>query len=88
MDPGSGHSADGYGLGASQRAELPPLIAAHTRGMFDLLRNAALTGDQPWAQLYAAGHGDYWGAAAEYIERNLHAWRRALTERLGALWSA
>ncbi|MFY9889555.1 MAG: phosphotransferase [Streptosporangiaceae bacterium] len=70
--------ADGYGLSASQRAELPPLIAAHTQGMFDLLRNSAQTGKQPWARLYADGHGDYWGPAAAYIRRHLRVWEQAL----------
>jgi Ser/Thr protein kinase RdoA (MazF antagonist) len=70
--------ADGYRLSAVQRAELPPLIAAHTRGMFDLLRNSAGTGDQPWARLYSEGHGDYWGQAADYIASHLTTWTRAL----------
>jgi len=70
--------ADGYGLSAGQRAELPPLIGAHTRGMADLLDNGARTGTQPWARLHAEGHGEHWTAAADYIERNLPAWRRAL----------
>jgi hypothetical protein len=70
--------ADGYGLSASQREELPPLIGAHTRGMADLLENSARTGAQPWARLYAEGHGEHWAAAADYSERNAGVWRRAL----------
>jgi hypothetical protein len=70
--------ADGYRLSARQRAELPPLIGAHTRGMADLLDNGARTGTQPWARMHAEGHGEHWTAAADYIERNLPAWRRAL----------
>ncbi|MDQ2814937.1 MAG: phosphotransferase [Actinomycetota bacterium] len=70
--------ADGYGLSAAQRRQLPPLIAAHTRAMFELLRDSARTGEQPWARLFAEGHGDYWGPAADYIERHLDTWRRAL----------
>jgi len=70
--------ADGYGLSTAQRGELPPLIGAHTRAMFDLLRAGAETGRQPWARLFAEGHGDYWGPAADYIDRNLAAWARAL----------
>ena len=67
--------ADGYGLDADQRAELPVLIAAHTRGMYDLLRTSTV---EPWTRLYAEGHGDHWGPAADYIERHLDAWRTAL----------
>jgi hypothetical protein len=69
---------DGYGLTAQQRRELPPLIGAHARGMFELLRRSALTGDQPWARLYADGHGDYWGPTADYADQHLGTWTRAL----------
>jgi Ser/Thr protein kinase RdoA (MazF antagonist) len=70
--------ADGYRLSPVQRAELPPLIAAHTTGMFQLLCDGARTGRQPWARLHAEGHARYWGASADYISRNLGAWTRAL----------
>jgi Ser/Thr protein kinase RdoA (MazF antagonist) len=59
---------DGYGLDEHQRRELPALIGAHTRGMHDLLRRASATGEQPWARLWAEGHGEHWGPAADYIE--------------------
>jgi Ser/Thr protein kinase RdoA (MazF antagonist) len=72
--------ADGYDLTPQQRRELPPLMVAHTRGMYDLLRDSARTGAQPWARLYAEGHGDYWGAAADYIEANLSLWAGALSD--------
>lgn len=72
--------AEGYRLSPRQRAELPPLIAAHTRAMFELLRSSAATGEQPWARLYAEGHGDYWGPAADYITRNLSTRARALAD--------
>jgi Ser/Thr protein kinase RdoA (MazF antagonist) len=70
--------ADGYELSPSQREELPALIGAHTRGMADLLGHGARTGTQPWARLHAEGHFAYWTAAADYIDRHLAAWRRAL----------
>ena len=69
---------DGYGLDKQQRRELPALIGAHTRGMYDLLRQSALTGKQPWARLYDEGHGDHWGPAADYIDRHLNGWTAAL----------
>lgn len=69
---------DGYGVDDGQRARLPGLIVAHTRGMFELLRDSALTGRQPWGRLYAEGHGDHWGPAARYVERNLDLWSKAL----------
>jgi Phosphotransferase enzyme family len=70
--------ADGYRLAAGQRARLPALIADRTRAMHDLLAGGAATGAQPWARLYAEGHGDYWGAAADYVERYRPDWSRAL----------
>ncbi|GAA1807720.1 phosphotransferase [Luedemannella flava] len=70
--------ADGYGLDERQRRALPPLIVARTRAMYDLLHSSSLTGAQPWARLYAEGHGDHWGPAATYIERNLDTWTAAL----------
>jgi hypothetical protein len=71
--------ADGYGLDDQQRHDLPELIGAHTRGMFDLLRAGARTGTQPWARLHADGHAEHWGPAADYIERHVDVWRAALT---------
>lgn len=70
--------ADGYRLTPGQRARLPALIAARTRGMHTLLRTGSVTGTQPWARLYATGHGEYWAAAAEYTERHIPEWTRAL----------
>jgi Ser/Thr protein kinase RdoA (MazF antagonist) len=69
---------DGYGLDERDRRSLPALVGAHTRAMFELLRTASLTGDQPWARLYAEGHGDYWGPAADYIEEHVDRWTAAL----------
>ena len=70
--------ADGYGLDEQQRRELPDLIGAHVRGMFELLRTSSLTGRRPWARLFAEGHGDHWGSSADYIEGNVDLWTAAL----------
>jgi Ser/Thr protein kinase RdoA (MazF antagonist) len=67
--------ADGYGLDDEQRADLPALVVAHTRGMYDLLTTST---EQPWTRLHAEGHADHWGPAADYVERHLDAWRTAL----------
>ncbi|GAA1745784.1 phosphotransferase enzyme family protein [Luedemannella helvata] len=72
--------ADGYGLDEAQRRALPPLIVARTRAMYDLLHTSSLTGAQPWARLYAEGHGDHWGPAADYIEEHLAVWTAALLD--------
>lgn len=70
--------AEGYELTRAQRSQLPALIEAHTRGMFELLRQGGQTGQQPWARLWAEGHGDYWGPAADYIAAHQRDWVRAL----------
>jgi hypothetical protein len=70
--------ADGYGLTRQQRRELPQLIGAHSRAMFELLATSSVTGQQPWARLYAEGHGDYWGPAAAYADKHIDTWTRAL----------
>ncbi len=67
--------ADGYRLDQEQRAELPAMAAAHTRGMYDLLRTST---QEPWARLRQEGHADHWGPAADYIERHLDSLRVAL----------
>jgi len=48
--------------------------------MYDLLHSASLTGEQLSGRLYAEGHGEYWGPAADYIEAHLERWTAALWE--------
>jgi Ser/Thr protein kinase RdoA (MazF antagonist) len=69
---------DGYGLDQAGRRDLPAAIAAHTRGMYDLLQRGAQTGEHPWARLHAEGHADHWGPAADYIEAHHATWLAAL----------
>jgi Ser/Thr protein kinase RdoA (MazF antagonist) len=69
---------DGYGLDRCQREELPQMMVVRTRGMFELLERGVRTGEQPWAQLHAEGHGLHWRWAAEYIERHREIWKDAL----------
>jgi hypothetical protein len=69
---------DGYGADRAQRQQLPALIAAHTRGMFDLLVDGARTGRQPWARLHAEGHAEHWGPAADYVADHADTFVRAL----------
>jgi hypothetical protein len=71
--------ADGYRLARAQRQELVPLLGVRTRAMHDLLCRAAGTGEQPWARLYAEGHGEYWGRSASYVETHEPDWARALS---------
>jgi hypothetical protein len=48
--------------------------------MYDLPQSASLTWEQPWARLYAEGHGEQWGPAAGCIEANLERWTSALLD--------
>ena len=66
--------ADGYGLGDEDRARLPGALSARTRAMYDLLERGSRTGQQPWARLWAEGHGDHWGAAADYVRAYEKVW--------------
>ena len=61
---------DGYGLDDAGRQDLVAKIVGHSRGMCDLLVDGARTGRQPWARLHAEGHADYWGPAADDVERH------------------
>jgi Ser/Thr protein kinase RdoA (MazF antagonist) len=72
---------DGYGLNQMEREELPPVLLERTRAMYQLLLNASSPGQQPWARLYADGHGEHWKQAATYIEKNLNRWRQALLDK-------
>jgi tRNA A-37 threonylcarbamoyl transferase component Bud32 len=44
------------------------------------LHSASLTGEQPWARLYAEGHGEHWGPVADYIEAHLERWTSAILD--------
>ncbi|WP_307839186.1 hypothetical protein [Streptomyces sp. MBT97] len=46
--------------------------------MHDFLRDRAARGVQPWATLWAEGHGTAWRSDAEYIEEREEQWLRAL----------
>lgn len=69
---------DGYGLDTEARRRLPRAMIDHTRGMERLLIDGHRTGTQPWARLYAEGHADHWGPAADYLEENHDHWLSVL----------
>ncbi|SDP78960.1 Phosphotransferase enzyme family protein [Arthrobacter sp. ok909] len=71
---------DGYDADIALREALPPAMAKRTAAMFELLRSSSESGLQPWADMYANGHGGHWRAAAEYVARNHTAWERALSQ--------
>lgn len=70
--------ADAYGLDETERRALVPMLGRRTRAMHDFLRDQSDRGNQPWARLWAEGHGDAWRGDAEYIEERQEQWERAL----------
>ncbi|MFJ7335880.1 phosphotransferase enzyme family protein [Streptomyces sp. NPDC101116] len=70
--------ADAYGLAESERRGLVPVLGRRTRSMHDFLRDEAARGAQPWARLWAEGHGDAWRNDAEHIEQREDQWMQAL----------
>jgi Ser/Thr protein kinase RdoA (MazF antagonist) len=69
---------DGYRLGPAGRTALPELLGTRTRAMADLLYRGSVSGEQPWARLWDEGHGEFWGAAAEYAAAHRDRWHTAL----------
>jgi type IV secretion system protein VirD4 len=65
----------GTSTGASATAGL---VGAFVEDVAEAARR--LTDEQPWARLYAEGHGEHWGPAADYIEAHLERWTAALLE--------
>ncbi|MFD5463225.1 phosphotransferase enzyme family protein [Kitasatospora sp. NPDC127059] len=72
--------ADAYRLDEAERRRLVPLLGRRTRSMHDFLCDRARRGVQPWARLWAEGHGDAWRRDAEYIEEREAHWERALLD--------
>lgn len=57
---------DGYRADARMRQLLPDAMAERTAAMYELLRTSHETGDEPWASMFTAGHGDHWASADDY----------------------
>lgn len=70
--------ADGYRLDQSGRSNLAAMLVPRIRSMYDLLRKGHDSGTQPWARLWAEGHGRVWLDNAEYAERHLEDLREGL----------
>lgn len=72
--------ADGYGLDDAGRRRLAATLAARAWSMHDLLARGHATGEQPWARLWAEGHGGYWRRDAEWCEERVDDLARALLD--------
>jgi Ser/Thr protein kinase RdoA (MazF antagonist) len=70
---------DAYGLDESERKQFPELLSRRTKAGYDLLKHGASAGIQPWANIYAKDHGEYWRRAAEYVEKHQHVWSSVLS---------
>ena len=72
---------DGYEADRFLRVELPAAMARRAAAMLELLTASSQSGREPWATMYAAGHGEHWRAATRYAERHRDVWSHALAER-------
>ena len=72
--------ADAYGLGEAQRGELADALAPRIWSMHALLEQGGRGGAQPWARLWAEGHGEVWREDAEHVERHRSVLRAALLD--------
>ena len=70
--------ADAYRLDEEQRGRLAPMLARRSRAMYDLLAAGHENGTQPWARLWAEGHGEIWRRDTEYIAQHENDWLTAL----------
>lgn len=70
--------ADGYAADGRLRDALPAAMTARAAAMRDLLRDSHDTGREPWATMYASGHGSHWRETTRFIAEHEHDWRRAL----------
>ena len=69
---------DGYGADGQIRERLPDALSRRTEAMYDLLYSSNLAGKEPWASMFADGHGEHWKATAHYVEAHRAVWTAAL----------
>ncbi len=68
---------EGYNADPVLRQALPETLTHRSRAMYELLLRAHQTGEQPWATMYAEGHGEHWLATTQFIETNQRHWALA-----------
>lgn len=71
---------DGYRADAALRGALPTVMHRRAAAMLELLRSGHETGREPWASMFAAGHGDHWAAVTQYVATNRAFWSDALRQ--------
>lgn len=68
----------GYDADTDLRLRLPEALEQRARAMYDLLYDAnTATGVEPWATMYAEGHGDHWRNTVRFIAENRQIWADA-----------
>lgn len=69
---------DGYRADSGLRRLLPDTMGERTTAMLDLLRTSHDAGEEPWASMFTAGHGDHWSAADTYVRSHRRIWLASL----------
>lgn len=69
---------DGYAADADLRRGLPTAMADRATAMLELLRRSSESGVEPWASMFASGHGEHWRAVAAYVRHHREVWASAL----------
>lgn len=67
----------GYRLSEPDRERLLTLLPRRAMSMYELLARGHASGTQPWARLWAHGHGAVWRAKADYALKHLETLRTA-----------
>lgn len=70
--------ADGYEADDELRRHLPDTMSERTTAMYELLRSSHENGSEPWASMFAEGHGEHWLRADRYVRSHRDTWRVAL----------
>lgn len=71
---------DGYRANEAMRAALPAEMSRRTAAMHTLLRTSATVGQEPWASMYASGHGANWAKALRFVDSHQDVWAKALAD--------
>ncbi|GAB3082073.1 phosphotransferase [Pedococcus soli] len=68
---------DGYGADRVLRTALPSTMVHRAEAMHDWLLRAHGEGEEPWASMYEAGHGEHWRATTDFIAAHEARWSEA-----------
>jgi hypothetical protein len=63
--------ASAYGLDVVERSRLPEIVIARIASSLDAMRRRAEAGIEPWARMWAGGHGAAWQSTLDLARRSL-----------------